>query len=251
MRWSFAGAAWVLMMGAGCGGSQFGGPGELRAMLSPYELDVTEVTVAAYRACVEAGGCSADGTEEIIYGGPSKLFCNSGRVAHSDYPMNCVSWYQADKYCKWAGKRLPTEQEWEYAASSGKDWTYPWGDSKLDKTKICLDSKGNGTCPVGSYPAGDNVFGVHDMIGSVVEWTSSSNYDVYDFTLGKGLLADARVVRGMALSGQVGEGLLAPLLTQVLARPLLTPVVGDASSHVRANPLYRGFELGFRCARSL
>src|SRR5512145_827454 len=75
--------------------------------VEPYCLEVHEVRAGAYARCVEAGRCSAPGT-----GG----FCTYGDAERTDHPVNCVDWEQATAYCAWAGRRLPTEEEWEWAA---------------------------------------------------------------------------------------------------------------------------------------
>ncbi|MGH7964336.1 MAG: formylglycine-generating enzyme family protein, partial [Candidatus Binatia bacterium] len=100
-----------------------------------FRLDRTEVTVAQYGRCVEAGGCNSDGL--IMEGITIQIGdkdhsdwvqeCNWGKAGREDRPINCVDWQQASAYCSWAGKRLPTEREWEKAARGTDRRTYSWG----------------------------------------------------------------------------------------------------------------------------
>jgi formylglycine-generating enzyme required for sulfatase activity len=92
-----------------------------------------------------------------------------------DHPVTSVSWHAAKAYCEWAGKRLPTEQEWEKAARGIDGRIYPWGNEE-PSAKLCnFDNNEGDTTPVGKYsPQGDSPYGCMDMAGNIWEWTSTS-----------------------------------------------------------------------------
>jgi formylglycine-generating enzyme required for sulfatase activity len=166
------------------GGHYTMGSGEA-ATVAKFCLDVTEVTVNSYKKCVEAGRC----TEPQVY----TLGCNwkhpEGRLNH---PVTCVNWNQAASYCSWAGGRLPTEEEWEWAARNGdRGDMYPWGGATPSEKLLnacgsecykkanspspmyAADDGYSETAPVGSFPQGNNRWGVSDLGGNAEEWTSS------------------------------------------------------------------------------
>jgi formylglycine-generating enzyme required for sulfatase activity len=145
-----------------------------KVKLSAFCMDKTEVTVAAYRQCVNekrgATQCTAPDTT---------TWCNWNTKDHDQHPVNCVDWNQADTYCRWFERRLPTEAEWEYAARGAQGRKYPWGDTP-PSNQLCWDGEGRNlgkgkryvTCAVGSYPAGATPLGLVDMAGNVWEWVA-------------------------------------------------------------------------------
>jgi len=133
------------------------------AVIAAFFLDKTEVTMSAYARCVAAKACTPPQQ--------TNRFCNAKLQDTDKHPVNCVDLFQADAYCRWAGKRLPSEREWEYAASGGRERRrFSWGEDEPTPALACYDHAG-GTCPVASFAPG--AFGLFDMTGNVWEWTSS------------------------------------------------------------------------------
>ncbi len=169
--------------------------------LAAFYIDSTEVTVDAYRKCVDGGTCTK-AASTIEWAGASATtqhewskLCNGGQTNRDNHPINCITWVQADQYCKFVEKRLPTEAEWEYAARGTEGRTFPWGPnsptvqhanlcdkkcadfaSKLGIKWAAFDGEDGfeGTAPVGSFPTGATASGVQDLHGNVAEWTSTS-----------------------------------------------------------------------------
>jgi serine/threonine-protein kinase len=137
-------------------------------LLDTFYIDLYEVTNAEYRACVDAGDCTPAGRVNSFTRTRYR-----DDPAFDDYPVIGVTWDQALAYCGWVDKRLPTEAEWEYAASGPENLIWPWGNT-FDAS-LSAASAGD-TQPVGSYPGGRSPFGVFDMAGNVTEWVA----DVYN-----------------------------------------------------------------------
>jgi ergothioneine biosynthesis protein EgtB len=170
---------------------------EHKTYLNAYEIDTYPVTNKQFMAFIDAGGYEdyrfwlSDGWDivnEKKWDAPlywqkiegywyKKDFGGLNKIS-PDEPVTNVSYYEADAYSKWAGKRIPTEAEWEKAASWNEDLEkktiYPWGDElPSDHTANLLQSWNWAPCQIGSYPQGKSYYGCHQMLGDVWEWTSS------------------------------------------------------------------------------
>jgi len=205
--------------------------------LPDFAIDRTEVTVAAFRECVDAGGCSGDGLTIPYFDWKERpdlaSYCNWAATGRSQHPINCVDWYQASAYCEWVGKRLPTEAEWEKAARGSDGRKYPWGNdwgesyaggshrANISDKAVRLsdpeyDDGYSATAPAGSFPDGASPLGAQDMIGNVEEWVADA-------------AGDMRMLRG----GGFGYGLRA----------------ARVSWRDSAFPRWRMPAAGFRCVR--
>jgi formylglycine-generating enzyme required for sulfatase activity len=139
-----------------------------------FLLDRTEVTNQAYKECVEAAACTPYVPVAASFGAEEKAFRGPNQ------PVVGVSWFQAEAYCAFRGKRLPTEAEWERAARGDDGRRYAWGNEPPDPLILACfgrNPKAKGaTMPVGSYPKGQGPYGHLDLTGNVWEWVA----DVYD-----------------------------------------------------------------------
>lgn len=208
--------------------------------LSAYCMDRTEVTVKAYTDCVAAQRCPPTPFMEYsITHTPGDVkrnsqFCN--RADRPDHPINCIDWNQAVAYCQWAGGRLPTEAEWEYAARGPERREYPWGDdppsSKYLNMYGTID-RYTTTAPVGSFPDGASPFGVLDMAGNVWEWTADwyGPYPAAPVTNPRG--PETGTTRALRGGGWMN----------------LAPGAVRAALRSWGEPRDRMMTLGFRCAR--
>ncbi|MBI3733060.1 MAG: formylglycine-generating enzyme family protein [Chloroflexi bacterium] len=141
-----------------------------RVHLDTFWLDQFETTNGLYARCVAAGACRPPAQNR------SNIRANYYSVAEfADYPVIYVSWSDAEAYCHWVGKRLPTEAEWEKAARGPAAAIYPWGNAFDARHLNSIEGGPGDTTRVGSYPVGASVYGAQDMAGNVWEWVA----DVY------------------------------------------------------------------------
>ena len=241
--------------------------------MSAYVIDKYPVTNAEYKKFIESDGYgqkvfwSDAGWQYIsqshpLENGDTDVILNG----EGDCPAVNVSWYEAEAFAKWAGKRLPTEAEWEKAARGTDGRMYPWGNTFEKINLNCSESKNEKPAPVTKYPQGQSPYGCFDMAGNVWEWTAdwydSQYYDsapekdpqgpkdaeadpyygqpeevgvsIYDLepSTGSKTLSGCKVLRGGSWSG-------------------------GGVVHVRCanrdydEPIYKNDTIGFRCAKSL
>ena len=200
-----------------------------RVYLSAYWLDQYTVTNRQYRQCVEAGGCPLP-----------KDRSSYDDAARADRPATNVIWNHARGYCRWLGKRLPTEAEWEKAARGTDGRLYPWGNSdEVFKTRAKIVEQQlmkNGTEPVGTAEFAVSPYGVADLVGNVSEWVN--DWYAEDYYRSAPARDPQGPVRGSFRVLRGGDS-------------------GDRSLELRAS--YRGWDdmtywgpsLGFRCAADL
>ncbi len=236
-------------------GSEAGEPDEAPphpVTVSPFYIDATEVTTEAFDLCVAAGACERAHFQD----GARRRYCNYGLPDRKTHPMNCVSWFGADQYCRWIGKRLPTEAEWEFAARGTSGRRFPWGIEEPDCTRVIMKNDVNDGCgddrtaAVGSRPTGATPEGVHDLAGNVWEWCADFyQEDYYAHAPAKNPAGPARD----ALKPGTGEDGGSTGLLRVMRGG--SWLAGDRQSLTASNrendvERYIGNGVGFRCARN-
>jgi len=196
--------------------------------LNPFYIDATEVTTARYSKFLQANGSLA----------PPDDWDSVDLKKHGDLPVVGVSWNDADAYCQWVGRRLPTEAEWERAARDSDQRKYPWGNDEPGAGKAAYARKAEqayegGLERVGSLEAGRSREGVYDLEGNVSEWVSdwfAESFSVDDVRNPKGPPSgEKKVIRGSGWHEPVER-------------------IGG-SRRYQASPDNRTDDVGFRCAR--
>ena len=138
-----------------------------KVYLKSFWIDSTEITNGMYAKCVRAGVC----TRPVNTGSFSRA-SYYGYSKYDRFPVLFVTWQQSADYCKWAGRRLPTEAEWEKAARGTDGRLFPWGSLPPDKTRLNFNKNFGDTTPIGSFPEGGSPFGALDLAGNVWEWVA-------------------------------------------------------------------------------
>lgn len=164
--------------------------------LDAFWIDRIEVTNDMYRQCVQSEQCTEPAHSPRY-----------GSIEYGNHPALGISWDQAVEYCTWAGRRLPTEAEWEKAARGTDGRIYPWGNEAPDPTRLNFDHLIDDTVEVGNYPAGASPYGVLDMAGNVWEWVADGYDENYyaespEKNPQGGVSVNRRVLRGGSWSTQ-------------------------------------------------
>jgi len=141
--------------------------------LDAFWIDKTEVTNALYAKCVNSKNCLEPLSQSS---GPNKYY---GKAAYANDPVIYVSWYYAQMYCVWAGRRLPTEAQWEKAARGTDGRIYPWGNNPPDMNLLNFDGNIGEPVTADRYPLGASPYGVLNMAGNLREWVGDWFSPVY------------------------------------------------------------------------
>ena len=216
-----------------------------RVQLGTFRLSKSEVTNSQYLACVKAGRCRQPGWDDgSCYVFKGKRFAKGklpSEFRDPRQPVVCVDWSQARAFCRWAGGRLPSEAEWEFAArSGGRSWKYPWGNTKATCSRALMNDGGWGcgkkrTWPVCSKTAGNTSHGLCDMAGNVWEWVEDCWHGSYTGAPGDG----SAWTSNCSGAGRVFRG----------GSWVNTAGYLRAADRGRNAPGSRDDSLGFRCAR--
>jgi formylglycine-generating enzyme required for sulfatase activity len=198
-----------------------------KVFLPGYFMDKYEVTLAAYKSFVDATGSRA----------PENWTSGKVPAGRDNYPVTFVNWYDAERYCRWAGKRLPSEAEWEKAARGTDGRDYPWGN-EFDPAKANTGDTGiSDLTAVGRFEAGKSPYGVYDMAGNVWEWTADwyKPYPGSDYT--SDMFGEkVKVLRGSSWGGMGHYAI---------------PYFYRTSYRFYINPEGAFPDAGFRCAKDL
>lgn len=223
----------------------------VKVTMKGFWMDKVEVTNGMYLLCVQAGVCS------LPHLGKQTVFKSETRQEYfrnpefNDFPVIYVGWGDAAAYCKWAGRRLPTEAEWEYAARGAYPSlnTYPWGDQKPDNSYANFNYYVGDTARVGSFPAGMSPFGILDMAGNVAEWVNDF-YDPNYYGSGVVLNPTGPIARGNYFARVVRGGSFGDPYQYVRVSKRSTVVGPDPSQPVDSDRYFgvSASTIGFRCA---
>ena len=142
--------------------------------LDAFWIDKFEVTNGQYGMCVSAGNCPLPTNLESVT--RSRYY---GEAEYDHYPVVYGEWFMAKAYCEWAGRRLPTEAEWEKAARGEDGNMYPWGNETPNDSFLNYNSPSRDTSEVGMYPNGASPYGAMDMAGNVWEWVNDWYHSSY------------------------------------------------------------------------
>ena len=194
--------------------------------MQPFQMAKTETTVRQYRACVEQSAC--DGAR--------------GEQAGDDHPVVAVDWTQSKAFCKWAAGRLCSEAEWEYAARNGSAGNlYPWGNDDATCSVAVLSKCAAKSAAVCSKEAGNNEWGVCDLVGNVKEWLEDRSHGSYGGAPADGSAWEEEERGQWGFRVTRGDGFSKNGLDRFVR----------ASTRASADPSTPTHETGLRCCRSI